>query len=180
MSESKNLRKLCIVWPGQKNPTTMETMNCDDLVRWRKRAGIRLADAVTESSFDRVLVFRCIHRVDDIFAFMDDLHYFMKPGGIVALDGPYGSHDQADEDLLAKRRIFKDTFRAFEPNWQFRARTFYIDATLFNDQHEPAQVGLAVANLRNVCKGFTAELMCQKPVPDGYKAGDPATAFKYI
>lgn len=167
MKESLVLKKLHVHWTGDHQIHGMDNFNYEGYV------------APPEFPYDRILMKNVFTRVLDPWALMNDLYYWSKPGALIAIDEPYGSHDSADE-LRRRRRVFADTFREFEPRFQFRMRTFYLDGFFFSGSEEPEQIGAAVANLRNVVKGFTVELRVNKPLPEGYTSIDPATGFKII
>lgn len=179
MSQEDTLRKLCVSWPGdRKDLPKMENWHANDVYAWRLR-DVAFDGGPLRDRFHRMIVRDCFHRVEKIFDFINALHDFAAPGCQLIIDGPYGSSDNCDL-LDSRRRMWADTCKAFEPAWRFKQRTFYLDGFFFEGNEDPVQLGAAVANLRNVVKGFAAELIAQKPVPDGYKAQDPISAFKVI
>ena len=171
MSEVKVLKKLNVLVRGD----SPYLPNMDNL-NYRQAA----VNAGGNAIYDRIIARETILMVNDPEEMMDRLYEISKPGCQLIIDVPFGSHDRAEEWQF-KRKVFADTLRQFEPNWRFVRRTFYLDSFFFNNPGvDIEQLGMAVANLRNVCKGIACELVAQKPVPEDYKASDPVSSFKLI
>lgn len=167
MSEAQLLKKMNVLVPGARPVQGMLNLSYLEL-------------AVHPAfSFDRIICKDALLTCEDPDALMRRLHIVAKHGCQLVIDAPFGSHDRAEEWQF-KRKIFADTLRRYEPEWSFRRRTFYCDGLFFNAGIDPEQLGMAVANLRNVTKGIACEFTAQKPVPDGYKADDPVSVFKMI
>lgn len=173
MSEAKKLNKLHIR-AGSQVLVGMDNWTMDEF--WEHHREGNHFD-----KWDRIVAKDVFQRVEDPLRFMNYLFDFARHNARLALETPYGSSDAASEDLEARRLVFKETYRAFWPRWRYANRVFYLDSTCFNDEAQPEQVGMAVAQLRNVVKSFAVELVCQKgTVPMEQMKEDPLTTFKYI
>lgn len=137
------------------------------------------ADGQFSNHFDRIISRNVFNRCQNARSFMAMLYAVAAPGAKLAIEVPYISSDNA-WGLDCLRPVQLETFRDFEPQWRFDRRMFFCDGNFFDDNIEMTQLGLAVAQLRNIVKSFAVELTAQKPVPEDYKAGDPSTTFKLI
>lgn len=172
MSEAKALKKMHLAMSDlEQSPPGMTHWKVSTLLHYQASSGV--------DCYDRILAKNVINRCDDPFLVMEKLLHLAKPGCQLIIDVPFGSHDRAEE-FDCKRRIFVDTLRVFEPHWRFARRTLYCDGLFFSSDIDMVQLGMAVAQLRNVVKGFACEFIAQKPIPEGYKSSDPLTAFKMI
>lgn len=168
MSEANVLRKLNVLTEGIRPILGMDNYPINQLTSLEMR------------SYDRIICRDALLLIDNPEWLMGVLHAICKNGGQLVIDVPFGTHDRAEE-WKYKRKVFADTLRQFEPQWHFARRTFYLDAFFFQDSAvDEIQLGMAVANLRNVCKGMACELVAQWPVPADYKPTDPVSMFKMI
>lgn len=170
MSEAKTLKKLNLTLRGEREVSSMVNWTVSDL---------EVYASDNRNEFDRIIIKDVFNKVSHPLELMQDIYLVAVPGARVVIDVPYGSHDRAYE-LDCKRAIFADTLRVLEPEWKFHFRIFYLDGMFFDPDSSPEQLGMAVAQLRNVVKGFACELIAQKPVPPNYSPTDPVTQFKFV
>jgi SAM-dependent methyltransferase len=147
-----------------------------------------------DNTFDRMLMSHCFEHIVNVMPMMEELHRIAKPGCSLVIVTPYGSSDNADEDPTHVRRVFKNTYLYFSQaaygsadygyrgDWKAIQRIFSVDGSLFGEDVDPVQVGMAVGQLRNVVVEFTVELRAIKPARKIGEAADedPVTSFKMV
>lgn len=176
MGEAKTLegRKLILHWRGEGvGAEGVESQPYEWLTQ---------GDSWEENKFIRARVINCYSRANDPRFLMGRLHKIMQNGGEVAIEEFYGSSDEAYEHPDFRRPVFKGTFTHYWPQWIYKRQVFYLDKNFIDENASPFQMGMAVANLRNVVRSYVAILTCWKPgeniVPP--ERVDPQSAFKII
>lgn len=208
MSEKAELKKLNIgcggmALPGFYNLDVMDhshvhipyDLESGRAMKWGALDGVpdgMWSLEVPDNYFDRMLMSHVFEHITNVLPMMEELWRVAKPGCSLVIITPYGSHDSADEDPTHVRRVFKDSFSYFSQgyygkndygyrgDWDFRRRQFTLDGNFFAEDTAPEQVGMAVANLRNVVTEFLGELVAVKPArKPGFQVTDPTTTFKF-
>lgn len=176
MGEAKALegKKLVLHWRNEAvGAASIESQPFEWLVQ---------GDSWQENQFVRARVINCYSRANDPRFLMARLHKILQHGGEVAMEEHYGSSDEAYEHPDFRRPVFKGTFQHYWPQWAFKRQVFYLDKNFIDENASPFQMGMAVANLRNVVRSYVAILVCWKP--EGVEVPperiDPQSAFKII
>jgi len=117
---------------------------------------------------EEFLLSHVLEHINKPLPLMQELHRIAKPGALAVIATPYGSSDDAWEDLTHVRPYFVNSFGYFsQPNyWRadygYRGDWKVRKVTLFVTRPE---VTLALVNMaRNIVKEMVVELEAVKPI----------------
>jgi SAM-dependent methyltransferase len=82
-----------------------------------------------DNSVDAIHISRFIEHVDDLIAFMNEVHRVMKPGARCYIRAPYYTSIGAWQDPTHKRAISENTFVYFNRGWRERNHLDHYDIT---------------------------------------------------